>query len=55
MTVYTYNSFNEPVAFTGTTQAYGINDPNEIVGPYQDAADVERSGRHQRHAMLRHQ
>src|SRR5262245_35547142 len=36
MTVYNYNVFDEPLAFTGTTQAFGLSD-SAIVGAYHDA------------------
>jgi hypothetical protein len=34
MTVYNYTLFNNPSATTGGTQAFGINDSNQIVGYY---------------------
>ena len=41
MSVYTFNTFDDPSASTGTTQAIGVNDTDQIVGYYNDA-----SGRH---------
>jgi hypothetical protein len=36
MPVYTFTTFNDPSASTGTTQAYGINDSDQIVGIFSD-------------------
>ena len=38
MPVNIFNSFNDPSALVGTTQAYGVNDADQIVGYYQDGA-----------------
>ena len=35
MPVYTFNSFDDPVADAGTTQVLGVNDTDQIVGQYQ--------------------
>ena len=32
MPVYTYTTFNDPSADTGTTVALGLNDSDQIVG-----------------------
>jgi hypothetical protein len=32
-----FNTFNDPSALAGATQAYGVNDGDQIVGYYQDA------------------
>jgi hypothetical protein len=32
-----FNTFDDPSAFTGTTQAFGVNDADQIVGFYQSA------------------
>ena len=40
MTVYNYNTFNDPLGVTGSTEALGINDADQIVGDYQDAAGL---------------
>ena len=36
MTVYTYTTFDDPLAFAGTTFAFGINDRGQIVGYYDN-------------------
>ena len=36
MTVYTYTTFDDPLAFAGTTFAFGINDLGQIVGYYDN-------------------
>jgi probable HAF family extracellular repeat protein len=36
MTVYTYTTFDDPLAFAGTTFAFGINDMGQIVGYYDN-------------------
>src|SRR5262249_39287255 len=41
MSVYTFNTFDDPSASTGTTHAIGLNDTDQIVGYYHDA-----TGRH---------
>src|SRR5262249_61213473 len=41
MPVYIFDTFDDPLAFTGTTQALGVNDTDQIVGYYNDA-----TGRH---------
>ena len=37
MRINIFNTFNDPSASTGTTQAFGVNDADQIVGYYQDA------------------
>ena len=37
MSINIFNTFNDPSALTGTTQAFGLNDADQIVGYYQDA------------------
>jgi probable HAF family extracellular repeat protein len=37
MPIRIFNTFDDPLAFTGRTQAFGVNDADEIVGSYQDA------------------
>ncbi len=37
MPINIFNTFNDPSALTGTTQAFGVNDTDQIVGYYQDA------------------
>jgi hypothetical protein len=32
-----FNTFDDPSAFTGTTEARGVNGIDQIVGSYQDA------------------
>jgi hypothetical protein len=34
MPVYTFTTFNDPLALPGTTQAFGVNDMDQIVGGY---------------------
>ena len=36
MPINIFNTFNQPSALAGTTQAYGVNDADQIVGYYQD-------------------
>jgi hypothetical protein len=36
MPVYTFTTFNDPSASTGTTQPFGTNDANQIVGTFSD-------------------
>jgi len=38
MPINIFNTFDDPSAFTGTTQAWGVNDTDQIVGSYQDAS-----------------
>jgi hypothetical protein len=33
MPVYTFSTFDDPSASTGATNAFGINDTGQIVGP----------------------
>jgi hypothetical protein len=35
MPIYTFTTFNDPSASAGTTQAFGINDSDQIVGQYK--------------------
>src|SRR5262249_1358945 len=35
MAVYIFNTFDEPSAFSGTTEAVGVNDMDQIVGFFQ--------------------
>jgi probable HAF family extracellular repeat protein len=42
MPVYSFTTFDDPLAFTGKTDALGINDTDQIVGNYRDAS----GGRH---------
>src|SRR5262245_59910002 len=37
MPVRIFNTFNDPLAGTGTTSAFGVNDTDQIVGYYQNA------------------
>src|SRR5262249_61333163 len=37
MPIHIFNTFDDPLAFIGRTQAFGVNDADEIVGSYQDA------------------
>src|SRR2546421_10497469 len=37
MPVNVFNTFDDPLASTGTTQAFGVNDADKIVGSYLDA------------------
>jgi uncharacterized membrane protein len=37
MPIHIFNTFDDPLAFTGTTIAFGVNDADQIVGAYQDA------------------
>jgi hypothetical protein len=37
MPVYIFNTFDDPSASTGTTQAIGVNDTDQIVGYYNNA------------------
>src|SRR6516225_2219950 len=43
----TFNTFDDPAAFPGTTYAYGVNDTGQIVGWYYD-----RSGNGGNHGFL---
>ena len=38
MPIQVFNTFNVPSAFTGTTLALGVNDPDQIVGYYHNAS-----------------
>jgi probable HAF family extracellular repeat protein len=40
MPIHIFNTFNDPLAFTGTTEGWGANDMDQIVGRYQDATGV---------------
>jgi hypothetical protein len=40
MPIYSFNTFDDPSAFTGTTQAYGVNDTDQIVGQYRNASGL---------------
>jgi hypothetical protein len=40
MPVYTFNPFDDPSGFTGTTEAFGVNDADQIVGSYQNATGI---------------
>jgi hypothetical protein len=37
MPIHVFNTFDDPLALTGTTQGSGVNDTDQIVGTYQDA------------------
>jgi len=41
MPIRIFNTFDDPLASTGTTNAFGVNDTDQIVGQYDDA-----TGRH---------
>jgi len=41
--IYIYNTFEDPSAFTGTTQALGVNDTDQIVGIYTNASGDDLS------------
>ena len=41
MPIRIFNTFDDPLALTGTTEAFGVNDTDQIVGQYDDA-----TGRH---------
>ena len=38
MPIYTYTTFDDPLATGGDTQAWGINDAGQIVGFYEDSS-----------------
>ena len=38
MPIYTYTTFDDPLATGGDTQALGINDAGQIVGFYEDSS-----------------
>jgi probable HAF family extracellular repeat protein len=40
MPINIFNTFNDPLALTGTTDAFGVNDMDQIVGRYQDATGL---------------
>jgi probable HAF family extracellular repeat protein len=40
MPINTFNTFNVPSAFTGETQAWGVNDTGQIVGYYNDNTGI---------------
>ena len=37
MPIHVFNTFDDPSAVTGTTQAFGVNDTGQIVGRLQNA------------------
>jgi len=37
MPIHVFNTFDNPPAITGTTQAFGVNDTDQIVGRFQNA------------------
>src|SRR5258708_32097957 len=38
MPINIFNTFDDPSASTGTTQAFGVNDTDQIVGSYSNAS-----------------
>src|SRR6516164_3222373 len=40
MPVYNYTTFDDPAANTGTTQPFGVNDTDQIVGGYQNGSGL---------------
>jgi hypothetical protein len=38
MPINIFNTFDDPSAFTGTTQAFGVNGTDQIVGVYQSGS-----------------
>jgi probable HAF family extracellular repeat protein len=38
MPINIFNTFDDPSAFTGTTQAFGVNDTDQIVGSYHNGS-----------------
>jgi hypothetical protein len=38
MPIHIFNTFDDPSGITGTTQAFGVNDTDQIVGLYQTAS-----------------
>ncbi len=40
MPVYVFNTFNDPSAFAGTTDAVGVNDTDQIVEFFHDFKGV---------------
>src|SRR5437588_170141 len=38
MPIRIFNTFDDPLALTGTTEAFGVNDTDQIVGQYDDAS-----------------
>src|SRR6516162_9695798 len=40
MPIHIFNTFDDPLAFTGITLAYGVNDTDQIVGGYKNATGI---------------